>query len=457
MNAKTQRTGKKRSAVLFVMMTLVLSSFILASVFSDGNEELSAATGTVNANDSYVLKYDTINGDNEARITGIDTTGTGTILAIPDYVGPGTTLPITAIGNSAFNAPNNLSTITIPNGVTSLGNYAFFDCTGLTSVIFEAVSVLETIGISAFYGCASLSTITIPSSVKSIDSSAFSRCTGLQEINVDNNNTHFKDIDGVLYSKDGRSLITYPIGKSGTSYTIVEDVTSIGSYAFYGCDGLSSITIPNSVTSVSSYAFYGCTDLTSVVFEASSDIETIGNGAFYGCTSLTSITIPGSVTTIGNNAFRDCTGLLSITIPNSVTAIGNAAFYDCRVLGTLVAPESLVLTSAAVPTATKIIRYSGATAVTASIDSDKVTLNFVAPAGKQVEVKVGTAAGANDVTVTGSGTTWSFDASGGNEFFMTTTVSDIPDDSNLLLYIAIAAIIAVIALAAVYFVFIRKP
>ncbi len=153
--------------------------------------------------------------------------------------------------------------LVIPEGVTSIGDYAFYNCKGLTG-------------------------ITIPDSVTSIGWCAFNGCTGL------------------------------------TSITIPDSVTSIGSSAFDGCTGLTSITIPDSVTSIGSYAFKGCTGLTSVSIPNS--VTSIGMSAFYGCTRLTSITIPDSVTSIGNRAFYCCTGLTSITIPDSVTSIGWCAF-----------------------------------------------------------------------------------------------------------------------------------
>ena len=129
-------------------------------------------------------------------------------------------------------------------------------------------------------------------------------------------------------------------GCSGlTSVTIPNSVTYIGLYTFYGCSGLTSITIPNSVTSIGVEAFAGCSGLTSVTIPNS--VTSIGDAAFERCSGLTSITIPNSVTSIGKYAFQYCSGLTSITIPNSVTSIGDEAFYGCSGLTSVTIPNSV--------------------------------------------------------------------------------------------------------------------
>ena len=147
------------------------------------------------------------------------------------------------------------------------------------------------------------------------------------------------------------------IPSSVTYYNITYSVTSIGSDAFYGCSGLTSVVIPNSVTSIGSQAFYGCSGLTSPVYNAHvfaymptsysgaytlpNGIESIAGFAFYGCTGLTSVTIPNSVTSIGVCAFRGCSGLTSIEIPDSVTSIGSQAFTGCYALTSITIPSSV--------------------------------------------------------------------------------------------------------------------
>ena len=193
-----------------------------------------------------------------------------------------------------------LTSITIPDNVTSIGSYAFAYCSSLTSITIP--DSVTTIGSYAFYGCTGLTSVTIPSSVTSIGDYAFRDCTGL------------------------------------TSVTIPDSVTSIGDYAFYGCTGLTSITIPDSVTSIGNYTFYRCNGLTSITIPDS--VTSIGEYAFYNCSSLTNVTIPDSVTNIGDHAFYNCSSLTSITIPDSVTSIGNFAFYDCTCLKELTMPCS---------------------------------------------------------------------------------------------------------------------
>ena len=280
---------------------------------------------------------------------------------------------VTSIGDYAFYKCTGLTSITIPNSVTSIGDLAFEDCTGLTSInvasdnnyyssnngvlfnkkktalirypegksqtSYTIPNSVTRIGYGAFRGCTGLTSITIPNSVTSIASWAFDGCTGLTSINVASGNNYYSDNNGVLFNKKKTELIRYPEGKSQTSYTIPDSVTSIGNWAFDGCTGLTSITIPNSVTSIGAHAFDGCTGLTSITIPNS--VTSIGYMAFYGCTGLTSITIPNSVTSIGNWAFFECTGLTSITIPNSVTSIGDGAFNSCTGLTSITIPDSV--------------------------------------------------------------------------------------------------------------------
>ena len=228
----------------------------------------------------------------------------------------------------AFRGCTGLTSVTIPNSVTSIGYGAFYQCSGLTSMtIPESVT---SIGENAFMGCSGLTSITIPNSATSIGEAAFRDCSGLTSITIPSS-----------WSSIGRSVF---YGCTGlTSITIPDNINSIGEAAFLGCSGLTSITIPNSVYSIGNQAFDGC-GFTSINIPNS--VSYIGNGAFIFCSALTSITIPESVTSIGSGTFAYCKSLASVTIPQSVTSIGGdnrygGAFGGCTSLTTIIIPNSV--------------------------------------------------------------------------------------------------------------------
>ena len=242
---------------------------------------------------------------------------------------------VTSIGDYAFNGCSGLTSITLPNRLTSIGNSAFNGCSGLTSVTIP--NSVTSIGEFAFRGCSGLTSVTIPTGVTSIGEAAFSYCSSLTSINVASGNTHYSSIDGVLYNYVQDTLIQCPGAK--TSVTIPNSVTSIGGWTFSGCSGLTSVTIPTGVTSIGSSAFRGCSGLTSVSIPNS--VTSIGVWAFGNCSRLTSVSIPNSVTSIGESAFIDCFSLTSVTIPNSVTSIGEQAFSGCSGLTSVTIPNSV--------------------------------------------------------------------------------------------------------------------
>ena len=227
------------------------------------------------------------------------------------------------------------TTYNIPQGITAIESSAFYDCKFLTRVTIP--DSVTSIGDCAFSLCDSLTSITIPDSVEQIGTNPFTVCSALKSISVSPEHPYFATIDGVLFRKADKALISYPAGISSSTYTIPQGITAIGDSAFYYCDSLTSVSIPDSVTSIGDNAFYFCESLTSVTIPDS--VTAIGDSAFSYCDSLTSVSIPDSVTAIGNRAFYYCDSLTSVSIPNSVTSIGDYAFGDCSNL-TLTVPRN---------------------------------------------------------------------------------------------------------------------
>ena len=217
----------------------------------------------------------------------------------------------------------------IPYGYTSIADYVLAWDSGLTSVFIP--NSVTSIGDYVFAG-ASLTSVTIPNSVTSIGNYVFYNCTSLETITVDANNNNYSSDEGILFNKGKSVFVQFPISKKDngnllTNYTIPNSVTSIVENAFARCTSLTSVTIPDSVTTIGSFAF-SYSDLTSI--NIGNSLTTIGDYAFRNCKSLTSVTIPNSVTTIGNDAFYNCSGLTSINIGNSVETIGNRVFNGCN-------------------------------------------------------------------------------------------------------------------------------
>jgi hypothetical protein len=241
---------------------------------------------------------------------------------------------VTSIGDSAFRGCTGLTSFTVPAGVTSIGSSAFEGCTGLTSVIIP--DGVTSIASHAFYGCTGLTAVTVPDTVTSIGDSALRGCTGLTNINVAEGNARYEDNNGVLFDREAQIILFCPTNRTG-AYIIQDGVMSIGSYAFYGCTGLTAVTVPDTVTSIGDSAFEGCTGLTTVdVAEGNPRYEDDdgvlidrSRQAVLLCPAKKTgghYAIPDTVTRIAPAAFRDCADLKGIDIPDGVTDIGSLAF-----------------------------------------------------------------------------------------------------------------------------------
>ena len=207
---------------------------------------------------------------------------------------------ITSIGDYAFYGCSGLKSVTIPDSVISIGSSAFRECRGLTS--FTTTNFIRTIGDSAFQACTRLTSFTIPNSVTSIGESVFKNC-GLTDIIIPNT------------------------------------VKSIGGQAFYGCSGLTSITIPDSVTSIDYSAFCFCSNLTNV--DLGNSVNSLGDSVFSDCSSLNSMEIPDSTSIIGSSAFSNCSGLTNVTIGHSVKSLPFSVFNNCSGLTSIIIPDSV--------------------------------------------------------------------------------------------------------------------
>ena len=326
------------------MKQLLISTFSAAVIllFGGGNE--------VNADPlTYEVVGDTV------TIKDCKETASGALVIPATYDGK----PVTSIGSWAFWKCTSLTSVTIPDSVTSIGNFTFHSCSDLTSVTIGN-SILNIMA-GAFFRCSSLTSVTIPDSVTNIDIGAFVGCSSLTSIEVGKNNAEYSSEDGVLFSKNKTELIRFPAGKNG-HYTIPDNVTSIADTAFYDCSRLASMTIPNSVTSIEDWTFFRCSSLKSVTIPDNvtsigdyafagcglrnvtigNSVTSIDSYAFLGCSSLTSVTIPDSVTSIREGAFGRCSSLTSVTIPDSVTSIGYRAFGYCSGLTSVTIPDSVI-------------------------------------------------------------------------------------------------------------------
>ncbi len=214
--------------------------------------------------------------------------------------------------------------------VTRIGNSAFYWCKSLTDI--DIPDSINSIGDSAFGACENLKQISIPDSVISIGNNPFSGCDNLKTFFVSQEHMYLAIIDGVLFSKPDKRLVSYPSSKIDKKYAIPQGIARIGNAAFYRSN-LTQISIPDSVTIIDKEAFASCSNLTQINIPGS--VISIGKSAFHHCDNLTQINIPDSVVTIEDSAFAWCKGLTQISLPDNVTSIGANPFVRCNNLTTI--------------------------------------------------------------------------------------------------------------------------
>lgn len=294
------RNGRGLRSTIFVLMILL------------GSISVVAVTNDVNAAQAGDYSYTLAGSPAVATITGYN--GTGGPISIPSTLDG---YPTVAIGAFAFELKTMLTSVIVPDSVTSIGESAFSECSALTSVTIP--DSVTSIGDWAFYECNALSSMTLSSNLLSIGNYSFAFCAALTTIDVDAGNPNYCSVDGILYNKTRTTLVQYPAAKTG-SFTLPDSVTGLGGYAF--CQSkLTSLTAGGNLKSIGDYAFFQFTSLTWASLPI--NVTSIGYGAFGYCTGLTSITIGPRVTSIGYYAFAECANLTAINVD-----AGNPNYYS---------------------------------------------------------------------------------------------------------------------------------
>lgn len=367
------------------LLSMILALSMMLTILPVNAITALAANDSCGANLTYKLTQNTDNPDTYTLTIG----GEG---AMYDYSSSYTTVPwnaqksritsvviddgVTSIGDSAFEDCSALKSVSGMKGVTSLGEWAFYKCTSLESFaipsgvksipdcLFYDCSKLNSvtihdqvtsIGSSAFFGCSILKTLSIPDSVQTIGYYAFGGCNELETINIPDGVTKIpahafsscyalKKLNipqSVTEIESAAFDYCTSLGKdSHGTIAIPANVTAIGSEAFRGCFALTSLALPQTVTSIGDTAFQGCSNLETI--NIPSGVKAIEHDTFRGCEKLKDVTIPADVTSIGDHAFEACKTFENIKIPEGVTTIGKNAFEDCTKLETVVIPSTAI-------------------------------------------------------------------------------------------------------------------
>jgi hypothetical protein len=302
-----------------------------SNVFSGDNSAIAYyLAGTMGWGSTYGNELPTVVWEpftystNNGTITITGYTGSGSVVAIPNTING---VPVTTIDTNALES-SSLASVLIPNSVTNIGDYAFYNCSSLMAIYFQG-NAPSLDGSHIFSGDSNVTVYYLPGTTGwGSMFSGLSTVAWVQFTYTTNNGT----ITITGYIANGGAVII-PSTISGLP------VTSINNLVFYDHYYLTSVIIANSITNIGPIAFNGCSSMTNVTI--GTGVTSIGNSAFDGCASLTSVIIPGNVTSIGTNAFTGCTGLTNLTISNGVSKIKDGAFYDCTSLTSVTIPNSV--------------------------------------------------------------------------------------------------------------------
>ncbi|MBQ3665577.1 MAG: leucine-rich repeat domain-containing protein [Lachnospiraceae bacterium] len=360
-----------KKAIAVTLAGVTLAATIPATPLPAKLESLTVVNALENETSAGSFSYSQLT-DGTVEITKF--IGSETKVVIPSKISGKT---VSGIGTHAFYGNEDVTSVTIPNGVTYIGKEAFSDCTGMTEVnISDSVTSIEE---SAFQGCKALKTINIGSGLTTIKSRAFEGCLEVESITLPETVTYigakafyncqyllyFNVPDGIRYigsaafdmdTSDAEKGIPWYSLKKGevyfgniyyaykgtmpenTTITIKDGTTTIGDSAFSGMTNLVKVDMPDTVVNIGQRAFYNCIGLKEIDF--SNSIVELPNNVFRGCSGLTDLTLPDSIKTIRDYAFRDCTGLTYINIPQKANYIAQSAFQKCSNLKYVVFPEN---------------------------------------------------------------------------------------------------------------------
>ncbi len=246
---------------------------------------------------------------------------------------------ITTIGNYAFYAFENLTTVDLPDSLKAIGDYSFVNCDDLQAVTFP--EALARIGDVAFWDCDGIESIKITENVTEIGVRAFGDCSALNTISVKRANPVYSSLTGVLFNKNRTEIIHYPSDRQGDTYKVPASVTSVGPYSFFSANHLKEIVIPEGVTNIGKQAFYASVVLENV--DLPDTLTSIGESAFMGCNGLESVTLPKGVTQLGDYLFYHCVSLAQVTFPNGMTAVTDGMFGSCFSLTQIQIPEGVTI------------------------------------------------------------------------------------------------------------------